>query len=95
MELKNIKDVNLNEVFDTLEKELFIGDLKIKSWKNKQNRVSGIADIQSPLETHLEGILLEAKRMVDRDCLPCVEVIDIEDDVIYFYDGKLEQILVF
>ena len=94
MELKNIKNVKLEEVISFLEQEFDGYDLTIKFWEDEECRDHGISSIYTPQSSDLYGIFNEAKKLVDRDGKASVEVITSDnEDVLYFYDAVSEEVL--
>lgn len=100
MDLKNISEVkNMEKVMADLINEYNSEDLTVKYWETEEERDAGISSLYIPMETTLEGIIYEAKRLIDRECYASTEVIfndeDGEETVLYFYDAVDEMILAY
>lgn len=97
MLLVDVKNVNMKNSVEKLEKEFNIEDIIIKFWEDEECRNQGISDLYIPLSDTLQDMIFEAKKLVDRDGKASVEVIfkdeDGEEEVLYFYDTEFEEIL--
>ena len=97
MLLVDVKNVNMKNSVEKLEKEFNIEDIIIKFWEDEGCRNQGISDLYIPLSDTLQDMIFEAKKLVDRDGKASVEVIfkdeDGEEEVLYFYDTEFEEIL--
>lgn len=98
MDLKNISEVkNKESLVDELSKEYNLEDLIVKTWRDEECRNQGISELYFPIENTLNGIIYEAKNLVDKVGYASVEVIfkeeDGEETVLYFYDVVDEMIL--
>lgn len=97
MLLVDVKNVNMKNSVEKLEKEFNIEDIIIKFWEDEEYRNQGISDLYIPLSDTLQDMIHEAKKLVDRDGKASVEVIfkdeDGEEEVLYFYDTEFEEIL--
>lgn len=97
MYLVDVKNVNVTESIERLSNKFNIEDAYVKFWKDEECRDQGISDLYIHMSDNLQGIIHEAKKLIDRDGYASVEVIakdeDGEEEVLYFYDAKLEEIL--
>lgn len=68
----------------------------IKFWRTKECRERGNSEIYDVKYTDKYDLISIAKRMVDRDGVACVEVVEKEgyydEEVLYVYDGVEEYI---
>ena len=58
----------------------------IKYWKNNNYREMGISDIYTKGD-NLDELKFLSNRLVDRDGFTCVEIVDNDKEVLYFYEG--------
>lgn len=58
----------------------------IKYWKNNNYREMGISDIYTKGD-NLDELKFLSNRLVDRDGFACVEIVDNDEEVLYFYEG--------
>ena len=57
----------------------------IKYWKNNNYREMGISDIYTKGD-NLDELKFLSNRLVDRDGFACVEIVDNDEEVLYFYE---------
>ena len=98
MYLVDVKNINLTESIERLSNKFNISDVYVKFWEDEEYRDQGISDLYIHMSDDLQGIIYEAKKLIDRDGYASVEVIAKdeagEEEILYFYDAKLEEILV-
>lgn len=58
----------------------------IKYWKNNNYREIGISDIYTKGD-NLDELKFLSNKLVDRDGFACVEIVDNDEEVLYFYEG--------
>ena len=58
----------------------------IKYWKNNNYREMGISDIYTKGD-NLDELKFLSNKLVDRDGFVCVEIVDNDEEVLYFYEG--------
>lgn len=58
----------------------------IKYWKNNNYREMGISDIYTK-GNNLDELKFLSNKLVDRDGFACVEIVDNDEEVLYFYEG--------
>lgn len=58
----------------------------IKYWKNNNYREMGISDIYTKGD-NLDELKFLSNKLVDRDGFACVEIVDNDEEVLYFYEG--------
>ena len=58
----------------------------IKYWKNNNYREMGISDIYTKGD-NLDELKFLSNKLVDRDGFACVEIVDKDEEVLYFYEG--------
>ena len=58
----------------------------IKYWKNNNYREMGINDIYTKGD-NLDELKFLSNKLVDRDGFACVEIVDNDEEVLYFYEG--------
>ena len=58
----------------------------IKYWKNNNYREMGISDIYTK-GYNLDELKFLSNKLVDRDGFACVEIVDNDEEVLYFYEG--------
>ena len=99
MNLINTKNINFKKAIEVIIEEyeiVDISDIYISYWKTNEHRNHGIADIYIPTKDTLEGIIYEAKKLLDFNGYACVEVLckdEDYDEALYHYDGIEEKIL--
>lgn len=59
----------------------------IKYWKNNNYREMGISDIYTKGD-NLDELKFLSNKLVDRDGFACVEIVDNDEEVLYFYEGN-------
>ena len=59
----------------------------IKYWKNNNYREMGISDIYTKGD-NLDELKFLSNKLVDRDGFACVEIVDSDEEVLYFYEGR-------
>ena len=58
----------------------------IKYWKNNNYRDMGTSDIYTKGD-NLDELKFLSNKLVDRDGFACVEIVDNDEEVLYFYEG--------
>ena len=58
----------------------------IKYWKNNNYREMGISDIYTKGD-NLDELKFLSNKLVDRDGFACVEIVDNDEEVLYYYEG--------
>ena len=58
----------------------------VKYWKNNNHREMGISDIYTKGD-NLDELKFLSNKLVDRDGFACVEIVDNDEEVLYFYEG--------
>ena len=58
----------------------------IKYWKNNNYREMGVSDIYTKGD-NLDKLKFLSNKLVDRDGFACVEIVDNDEEVLYFYEG--------
>ena len=58
----------------------------IKYWKNNNYREMGISDIYTKGD-NLDELKFLSNKLVNRDGFACVEIVDNDEEVLYFYEG--------
>lgn len=58
----------------------------IKYWKNNNYREMGVSDIYTKGD-NLDELKFLSNKLVDRDGFACVEIVDNDEEVLYFYEG--------
>ena len=58
----------------------------IKYWKNNNYREMSISDIYTKGD-NLDELKFLSNKLVDRDGFACVEIVDNDEEVLYFYEG--------
>ena len=58
----------------------------IKYWKNNNYREMGVSDIYTKGD-NLDELKFLSNKLVDRDGFACVEIVDGDEEVLYFYEG--------
>ena len=99
MDLVDIKNIDLKKAIEVIIEEYEIAsmsDIYISYWKTNWHRNQGEANIYMPTKDTLEGIMYEAKKLIDLNGYQCVEVLckdENYDECLYHYDGMKELIL--
>ena len=97
MKLVDMKSINVTESIERLANEFNIEDTIIKFWADEECRDQGLSEIYIPMSNDLQGIIHEARKLIDRDGFASVEVLNRdeegEEEVLYFYDAEYEEIL--
>lgn len=92
--LKDIKQVDLDNVIDSLEEKYKVDDLDIVFWEDEDCRKQGIStDGYAPVASNIEELIKEAKDLVDDWGYACVEIQNKNRLAIYFYDEEDELIV--
>lgn len=91
--MKNINEINLNEVVSKLEEIYKVEDLNVDFWEDEDCRNLGISIMYVSIADTIGELIDETRKLIKKDGYSSAEIRDDEYKVIYFVDDEDEKIV--
>lgn len=91
--MKNIKDVNLNEIVSKLEELYEVDDLYVDVWEDEECRDLGLPTRYFMFEETMDELIKEVRNLIEDEGCASAEITDEEGNLLYFIDDEDEKIV--
>lgn len=91
--MKNVNEVNLNEIISKLEELYEVDNVYVQLWEDEECRDLGIATDYMSMEETMDGLIKEVRNLIEDEGCASAEITDEEGNLLYFIDDEDEKII--